>query len=232
MDEVNEIGVFWSLVSALGLGFVRMGMDMKWQRPGCEDLLLGKSDPRPFLTKNFPYLYFSVFLFVYTCITCVIISRIFKNSATIIKAPPGTTWSSQSKSSSCEESEEISDLKKNKIVSDDETENIQNIDQSETFLVKNRVPRVSSCSEVKPPGFFARLCGMDASSEEIIGLGDKNVTKSGYPMDANGARSAGMYFDTEISKIEVKTSPFWSKFVDLNALICLLACFGLWYYYW
>ena len=77
VDEVNEIGVFWSLVSALGLGFIRMGMDMKWQRPGCEDLLLGKSDPRPFLTKNFPYLYFSVFLFVYTCITCVVISRMF-----------------------------------------------------------------------------------------------------------------------------------------------------------
>lgn len=221
VPQANETGVFWSLVSALGLGFIRMGMDMKWQRPSCEDLLLNHIDTRPAITRHFPYLYFSVFLFVYTIVTCLVISKLTRKSGTFQEPPPGTTWQTQNVDVLDDSNFEKGDHEKHRLSG-----------QSDTLLMNVKKESGSKDSvESKKVSMFAKLCGMDAEDQTVDGLGPKNCTRSGYPMDSKGARTAGMYFDTDIPKVE-KVDPFWNRIVDANAVVCLVACVALWAYYW
>ena len=225
MPQANETGVFWSLVSALGLGFIRMGIDMVWQRPSCEELLMNHIDTRPAITRHFPYLYFSVFLFIYTIVTCLIISKLNRNSGTVQQPPPGTTWQTQNV-------EVLDVLDDSDDIGRDEKHRLSG--QSDVLLMKEKKDKERSSKESvesKKVSMFARLCGMDAEDQTVDGLGPKNCTRSGYPMDSKGGRTAGMYFDTDIPKTE-KVDPFWNKIVDANAVICLVACAALWAHYW
>jgi sodium/myo-inositol cotransporter 11 len=221
VPQANETGVFWSLVSALGLGFIRMGMDMKWQRPSCEDVLLNHIDTRPAITRHFPYLYFSVFLFVYTIVTCLVISKLTRKSGTFQEPPPGTTWKSQNVDVFDDSNFGKGEHEKHRLSS-----------QSDTLLMNVKKESGSKDSvESKKVSMFAKLCGMDAEDQTVDGLGPKNCPRSGYPMNSKGARAAGMYFDTDIPKVE-KVDPFWNRIVDANAVVCLVACAALWAYYW
>lgn len=70
-----------------------MTFDIFWPRPGCMDIqAFGVIDDRPGITKHFPFLYFSVFLFLTTMIICLVLSSIKKSS---YKHLIGTTWTTR-----------------------------------------------------------------------------------------------------------------------------------------
>lgn len=104
VPSTNEQGVFWALISGLLLGCTRMFIDMIYQRPNCEQKVLNVPDPRPFLTRNFPYLYFSLFLFVVTICVCVVVSKLTKASNKHA-APSGSTWQTRHENRTSDDSE-------------------------------------------------------------------------------------------------------------------------------
>jgi len=91
--RANEFGVFWSLIVGLIIGLSRMTIDVFWPRPSCMDMQVsGTIDLRPEITKHFPFLYFSVFLFLTTITICLVLSGMKKSS---FKHGKGTTWTTR-----------------------------------------------------------------------------------------------------------------------------------------
>ena len=77
MPKINEKGAFAALFSGLFLGIARMAMDMVFRKTSCyEEFIEHRSlDPRiPILQKDFPFLLYSAFLFVWTISVGIIIS--------------------------------------------------------------------------------------------------------------------------------------------------------------
>ena len=65
-------GAFWSLVAGLCVGLVRFILDFAFPATSCPN---GTGiDRRPDIVKNFHFLYFSIFLFAFTGLMCIIIS--------------------------------------------------------------------------------------------------------------------------------------------------------------
>ncbi|XP_070571733.1 sodium/glucose cotransporter 4-like isoform X2 [Ptychodera flava] len=69
--RVNEQGAFWGLMLGLLVGMIRLVLDFVYQGPAC-----GEEDTRIAIIKNFHFLYFGIFLFLFVLVATIIISLI------------------------------------------------------------------------------------------------------------------------------------------------------------
>ncbi|XP_077996273.1 sodium/glucose cotransporter 4-like [Glandiceps talaboti] len=67
--RINEKGAFWGLMLGLAAGMTRLVLDFVYQGPAC-----GEEDTRISLIKNFHFLYFGIFLFLFVIVCTIIIS--------------------------------------------------------------------------------------------------------------------------------------------------------------
>ena len=70
-ERINEKGAFWGLMSAIAIGVIRMVLDFVYPAPAC-----GEEDTRPEVVAAllFHYMYFALFLFLWTILVVVAIS--------------------------------------------------------------------------------------------------------------------------------------------------------------
>ena len=64
-------GAFWGLMAGLIVGTLRFILEFSFPAPLCFE---GKPDDRPSIIKDFHFLYFALFLFVFTCLVCAAVS--------------------------------------------------------------------------------------------------------------------------------------------------------------
>ncbi|MCL4135563.1 UNVERIFIED_CONTAM: hypothetical protein GTU68_016626 [Idotea baltica] len=74
--RINEVGVFWGLLSGMLVGLVRMAFDFGIREPACFE-----EDDRPAILKNFHYMYFAMFLFWLTILVATSLSLLTKKPA-------------------------------------------------------------------------------------------------------------------------------------------------------
>ncbi|XP_041452954.1 sodium/glucose cotransporter 4-like [Lytechinus variegatus] len=74
-ERINEAGAFWGLTGAFIIGMIRMVLDFVYPSPGC-----GEEDLRPYGVKHLlmHYMYFALFLYLWTMLSVIIISLFTK----------------------------------------------------------------------------------------------------------------------------------------------------------
>lgn len=74
-ERINEAGAFWGLTSAFIIGLIRMVLDFIYP-----SLVCGEEDHRPYAIKHLliHYMYFALFLYLWTMLIVIIISLFTK----------------------------------------------------------------------------------------------------------------------------------------------------------
>eukprot|EP00057_Strongylocentrotus_purpuratus_P019555 XP_011674029.1 PREDICTED: sodium/glucose cotransporter 4 [Strongylocentrotus purpuratus] len=89
--RVNEFGAFWGMLGGFLVGLTRSILDFVYGVPSC-----GQEDSRPNIVKNFHYLHFAAFLYVFSTILICVFS-FFKPAIPANKLIRLTWWTRNSK---------------------------------------------------------------------------------------------------------------------------------------
>lgn len=216
-SRTTEPGAFWGLMIGLVIGAIRFVLQFSYIVPPCGSL---EPDPRPEFIKmfvgNIHYLNFGIILwFITTCITVGI---------SLVTEPIGeeylyrlTWWSRKSKGvrkKLSDEYEEGTEEDKEKFVEPNhdapngDAANGRTTDM-EVMEIQFQQPDVPKWKQV-----FSTVCGSNGDDEK----GPVEDPRT----EEQKASDAAEFLDEE---------PKWKKFVDINAIICLSICTGLWAFY-
>jgi len=103
----NEQGTFWGLMTGFIFGVTRMILDFVYQAPSCD-----QKDERPFIVKDFHYMYFALMIFLLTGVVCIVISLLTPapDPELIIRTTFGTRFDHTIRSDEIQEQQEMKEI--------------------------------------------------------------------------------------------------------------------------
>ncbi|KAA0198528.1 hypothetical protein HAZT_HAZT002251 [Hyalella azteca] len=212
-DRTNEAGAFWGLMVGLVVGLIRFGIEFAYLLPACG---AGLPDPRPEIVKqlvgNVHFLHFSCFLWLITLGVTIAVSLL---------TPPIPSQCVRFPMIYCtfdkQQALMISQVRKD-------------------TRVRTSISKLRAASEGQPiRENYSDLDIQDSQQELAL----PNILKKLCCVRTGDVENSGGPSEAQVSDVQkavdaaefLNEEPFWKKFVNINAVICLTLSTFLYAFY-